>query len=490
MSTNIYEYNGTLLVTIADGTLNTTASPLGLPGKGYTNYGAPVLQDIVWTMTNFAGSVAPTPLLQGVLWYNTSSNALQIYTGSVWSTLLKDNQDNLPAVTLTYDLGSTSLRWNNVWAGTINATTVNAGTITGDNTLFHTNQTNLPTVNNLYDLGSPSYQFNNVYANTVHAGTISGATNLFYTTQTNTPTVTLTYDLGSALLQFNNVYSSKFVGNIQSTANNTLTFTTASTEAMRINTNGNVGISTTNIVTGFESAAPMNMFTGRVGIGTSANSYPLSSNVIAVFGNHMQYGNIVIQNATQGGTGIYFADGTFQTSAAGSVANVMYKNATNLPTATATYDLGSASFLWSNIYATTFHGTATQAQYADVAERYAADAEMEMGDVVRIGGSAEITKTTEDCDTFVFGVISDKPALQMNSKAGNDATHPYVALIGRTPCKVIGPVGKGCRLVSSDTPGVARAADSGENPLCIIGRALADKTTADIGLVEIAIGRA
>ena len=114
---------------------------------------------------------------------------------------------------------------------------------------------------------------------------------------------------------------------------------------------------------------------------------------------------------------------------------------------------------------------------------------MEAGDVVRIGGAAEITKTIIDCDNFVFGVISDKPAFKMNSEAGTDETHPYVALLGRTPCKVIGCVGKGDRLVTSDIPGVARAADSGEDPNCIIGRALADKLTSEIGLVEIVVGR-
>jgi len=170
--------------------------------------------------------------------------------------------------------------------------------------------------------------------------------------------------------------------------------------------------------------------------------------------------------------------------------NIFYTTQTNLPSVTNTYNLGSASYVFNTVYATTFNGTATQAQYADVAERYAADALMEVGDVVKLGGDAEITLTTTDSDPFVFGVISDKPALQMNSKAGSDATHPYVALIGRTPCKVIGRCGKGDRLVSSDTPGVARAADGGEDPHMILGRALAIKETDDVGLVEIVIGRA
>ena len=151
--------------------------------------------------------------------------------------------------------------------------------------------------------------------------------------------------------------------------------------------------------------------------------------------------------------------------------------------------MGSGGFKYANVYATTFNGVATSAQYADVAERYEADDRMEIGDVVIIGGEKEITKSTQDSDVRVFGVISDKPALKMNDKAGNDTTHPLVALLGRTPCKVAGPVGKGQRLVSSSIPGVARAADGLENPLSIIGRSLQAKTTDGVELVEIVIGR-
>ena len=110
MSTNIYQFNGSLLTSVADGALNTIAAPIAFPGKGYTNYGAPVLQDVLWTMQNFAGSVAPTPLLQGVEWYDNNTNQLKVYSGTAWNTLFKDNQNNLPAVTLTYDLGSSSLK--------------------------------------------------------------------------------------------------------------------------------------------------------------------------------------------------------------------------------------------------------------------------------------------------------------------------------------------------------------------------------------------
>ena len=95
------------------------------------------------------------------------------------------------------------------------------------------------------------------------------------------------------------------------------------------------------------------------------------------------------------------------------------------------------------------HALATSAQYADVAERFEADAPMSAGAVVMVGGEAEITETTSDLSDQVFGVISDSPAYAMNALAGNSESHPYVAMTGRTPVRVTGAVTKGQRLVTS-----------------------------------------
>ena len=138
-----------------------------------------------------------------------------------------------------------------------------------------------------------------------------------------------------------------------------------------------------------------------------------------------------------------------------------------------------------------FRGIATSAEYADLAERYEADAEYEAGTVVKMGGEKEITQTDTKADPNVFGVISTAPGFEMNANAGTDATHPFVALAGRVPCKVIGKVTKGDRLVSDGTPGHARACfiDDIENPyFAVIGRALETKDTDEAGIIEIVVG--
>ena len=132
------------------------------------------------------------------------------------------------------------------------------------------------------------------------------------------------------------------------------------------------------------------------------------------------------------------------------------------------------------------NATATSAQYADIAERFAADAPMTEGAVVMLGGAQEITETSEDLSEQVFGVISSKPAYMMNSAAGNNESHPFVAMTGRTHVRVIGAVNKGDRIVSSSVKGTARAAKTGEsiNPFHVIGRALESKSDAGIGMVN------
>jgi len=143
----------------------------------------------------------------------------------------------------------------------------------------------------------------------------------------------------------------------------------------------------------------------------------------------------------------------------------------------------------ADIRANVVHATSTSAQYADVAERFEADAPMSAGAVVEVAGTAEITESTTDLSENVFGVISDMPAYAMNAGAGNNDTHPFVAMTGRTPVRVTGAVTKGQRLVTSSVKGCARAVAVGESitPFNVIGRALESSTDAGIKLVNCAV---
>ena len=122
-----------------------------------------------------------------------------------------------------------------------------------------------------------------------------------------------------------------------------------------------------------------------------------------------------------------------------------------------------------NLTTTTFTGTATNAQYADLAEIYAADLEYAPGTVVTVGGHAEITAAGPD-DEYLAGVISTDPAYLMNSAADGQA----VALVGRVPVRVVGAVTKGAAIFATHH-GKASAAGQGK----IVGIAL--ETNSDLG---------
>ena len=130
-------------------------------------------------------------------------------------------------------------------------------------------------------------------------------------------------------------------------------------------------------------------------------------------------------------------------------------------------------------------GATFQATYADLAEQYSGDADYEPGTVVIFGGEREVTVSTIADDRRVAGVVSTNPAYSMNIECPNGV---MVALQGRVPCKVVGVVKKGDLMVTSHIPGVAK---SNNDPRMgtVIGKALADHDSAEIGVIEVAVGR-
>ncbi len=158
-------------------------------------------------------------------------------------------------------------------------------------------------------------------------------------------------------------------------------------------------------------------------------------------------------------------------------------------TATAADKSGGISVSVSTLVAN-LEGTATAAQYSDVAERFASDSVYTPGTVVALGGAEEITQVNEEASDEVFGVVSslEQAAFKMNDGAGNNDTHPYIAMTGRVDVKVIGMVNKGDRLISASVPGYARSATKAEcTAFNVIGRALTSKTTAGQGSVLAAV---
>ena len=149
-----------------------------------------------------------------------------------------------------------------------------------------------------------------------------------------------------------------------------------------------------------------------------------------------------------------------------------------VPTLDATYDLGTSSLKWRNMY-----GVSTSAQYADLAELYESDATYEPGTVVSFGGDAEVTMSTETMDSRIAGVVSTNPAYLMNSDLENGVA---IALTGRVPVKVMGTIRKGDMLVAAGE-GYAKA-EANPRMGSVIGKALEDFNGTN-GIIEVVVGR-
>ena len=203
-------------------------------------------------------------------------------------------------------------------------------------------------------------------------------------------------------------------------------------------------------------------FTDRVNATTLSASGNVTGGNILTGGLISATANIIAGNLTTSGTTGILSVNSITHSGTNAVGNI-----------------GSSSSYFNQVFA-----TATTALYADVAERFAADEVLEAGTVVELGGRAEITRSLTELSENVFGVISTRAAYLMNGGAGENDTHPPVAMTGRVPVKVIGVVRKGDRLVSAGA-GIARAAQPGEvTAFNVIGRSLVDKITPESGTIE------
>jgi cytoskeletal protein CcmA (bactofilin family) len=172
---------------------------------------------------------------------------------------------------------------------------------------------------------------------------------------------------------------------------------------------------------------------------------------------------------------------------AGGVTSYSFISATGNATVgniSATNHTGATVSVTGNVTGTYFVGTATSAQYADVAENYTSDNNYEPGTVLEFGGSAEVTIASDETPR-VAGVVSTLPAHLMNSMLIGEHT-VALALLGRVPCKVQGPISKGDMLISAGG-GYARAK---QNPIMgtVIGKAL-EALPGDHGVIEVVVGR-
>ena len=430
MSYTINNTQGTNITNLQPGT-TTTVGGITLIGKNYTGYGEIIAEDFVRLLENQANSTNPSGALTGQLWYDTSENVLKAYDGSAWDRLFTTVSTSAPS---SPTAGTTWLDTDDKTFNIYDGTNWQAAPVATSSMLSGARIV----TTQLESAGSWSGE----PANRVNGYTDGSIIN-----------VQLVIGKDSAGNEEVIAVFSPASFNIEPSGTATISYTTQAVDVYN-------SFSSTHANAGAQSlTAGLNLRDTFV----TDSEQNTANNLVDYADSSITY------NSTE----IMILSKTTAQEHQGDL----------LPNTDNSINLGSSSKKYATIY-----GVATSAQYADIAERFEADASMEAGDVIALGGVKEITKTAERADDKVFGVISDKPAFRMNDGAGDDSTHPFVAFSGRVDCKVIGPVTKGDRLVSSDIPGVAIKAQPEDSWKSTFGRALVDKTSEEVHKITIAIG--
>ena len=480
--------------TVQDGVVN-TQTDLSLIGKGYAGYGESIAENFLHLLENFSNTSAPTKPIQGQLWWDSTNSKLQVYNGTAWQTAggsapyQSDAPSGLAQGDIWIDSDTGQMYFYNGTSSVLVGPPSSTGTTNGftfdtilDSGDTSQNITKLFNDGNLIAIISEDEFTPKVSISgfaTIKKGitlTTAIADTKFQGTATDADALG-----GVAAANYLRSNANDTTSGHLSIANDTGLVVGADSDiAITVDASGGIiantvpntditfkvndGGTTTTVMTidGSES---------RVGIGTTTPSTkleitgtttstafagPLTGNVT---GNITSSGANSMTTLTMGGT---------LTSKA------------ILPDATTSYDIGSSTKKYNTVYA-----KATSAQYADLAEVYETDAEYEVGTVMVFGGDKEVTISTEGNDPRVAGVISEKPAYLMNSKSAGQP----VALMGKVPCKVIGHIVKGDML--STDPANNGVAKKTHDPQVgeVIGKALENYDSEEIGTINIVVGR-
>lgn len=478
MAYTINKTDGTILATVADGTIDTTTD-LTLVGKNYAGYGEFLNQNSIALLENFANTTAPSTPLTGQLWWDKTNNLLKVYTGTAFKTISASTASaSTPTGSVTGDL------WWDTTNGQLKVYNGSSFTTIGPSFTSGTG-TSGAIVETVTDTGASDHVVVKLFTNNTLVATVSKDS-------TFTPQSALS---GFATIKPGIQLSSAITGNkFQGTATDSDALGgIAAANYLRSNasdsTSGVLSIlNDTGLVVGVDSDLTVGVSGADVSISNTTSDGDI---LIKVNDGGVTTTAMTIDGATSrvllagapsdnlGAATKAYVDS--QVSGSGSLLTTGGTMTGDI-LVSGTVDFGSSGSRINEVFATTFNGTASQAQYADLAEKFVPDSNYAPGTIVALGGVEEITAVAEELSDQVFGVISDAPAYLMN--AGQEGGAP-VAIAGRVPVRCVGIINKGDRLVSAGT-GLARAALAEEsiNSFNVIGRALQHKKTEGEGTVE------
>lgn len=522
-------YNGTPLVTVEDGTTSNKSTTLTLVGKNYAGYGEIQNENFVYLLENFSGTNSPPSPLKGQIWFDSNNKKLKFWDATSWRTtggaeVGPTQPDNWTTGDFWFNTATKQLySWSGSEAiligpqGVANALQTNFESVSligldGPHpvveaviggeviaifssesfTLDPNSNPNLPKFNyinsgiTLVDstLGTTTTDFR-FWGTASDSDKLAGLSASSYVTAANavfTGLAAFQVDAGLSVGGHDDLLiylDSNAVPTIKNKTSEKISFqvTVGGTPKEPLRIQGTTGV--TGVVPGE---------TNTYNLGTSDLKWK------AIYGKSINAEDLTVGDLTVSGS----ISGT-----AGKADKLLYSGAKDSTLSHAPLTdkyvsaddggIGGVNVVGNTIVVRNYDGsfganvvyaTATQARYADLAEKYEADKEYDVGTVVVFGGDKEITVTDVLGDHRVAGVISENPAFLMNDSE-ETKSFSSVALRGKVPVKVIGQVTKGDILVTSNEKGYAISAGNGDSisAASILARALENKDDNNLGVV-------
>ena len=537
---------GTLLVTLADGTIDTATTDLTLIGKGYAGFGEALNENLVKLLENFNNTTAPSNKIQGQLWFDKTNKQLNVYTGAKFKPV--GSPTPLATQPTNAVLGDEWFDTTNSQYYIYNGT---SWTLIGPTTIAGSGVTQW-TTDTVQDNTGVNRSILKMVANDAVVGIVSNLAFTPSSTETNAAAlITAGFSTVAQGIQLSSsVSSAKFRGTatdsdalggvaaanyLRANANDTttgkltiqnddglilgagsdITMSLAGDNLTIANTTSNAdiiftvndgGVTTTLMTldgdTGRLELPSVGDLRVKGNLTVDGTQTTFNTSTLTIEDNIIELNrNISSNSGMPSYSGLKVNRGETSTATEQDLfwvwdetfaddGTTVYGNAGGAWTAFKSgggqVELSAATLV--DVRANVLHATSTAAMYADLAERYATDTPVEVGDVIMLGGTEEVTKCNDELSDAVFGVVSESPAVLMNAQAGNNDSHPMIALKGRVFVKITGTAQAGDRIVSAGN-GQARAASISEcTAFNVLGRIIKTKYSEETQLTECVIG--
>lgn len=494
MSYIINKSNGSKLVVIQDGSINVNVCNLTLVGKNYAGYGESIATNFVKLLENFSNTTQPTKPVTGQIWYDSGNKKIKFFNGVEFKSV--------PSLQISRsfpsDQHSGDLHFNETSSKLYYYNGTEYIPIGPPTTGKAASNTITPILLEDGVSGNPRYVLGHQLQDPDEVETTIVAI-------TSDFTITPTLDRYSAPGEFTKIRKGITLRGADPTtgissetgAANEYVFWGTASDSLRLN--GKLPSDyVTYAVPIFENQVQVrhpdgvNINTNQLRLFTNSNGAKITTelpkiSIDATVGFVLK--NIINIDATNEPTPAILPSTTPDTlvdigSTISPFRNI-YVSEAALSSITKTGTSGTGDIGQPDNRFDTVYATSTTAAFADLAEKYLADAVYEPGTVLRLGGTAEVTICATYESEEIAGIVSTNPAYLMNDALENGVA---IALKGRVPCKVKGSIKKGDILVSSSTPGHAEVRKYGHrtNPLAVLGKALQD-FDGDTGVIEIMV---